>query len=135
VDGCCGGWVEAGEETMQVRRASNFSDSAEAFALAGLLGRRREEALDERAQVEAGAASDDGQVTSFRNPSERFASLTAVVPRGAGFIGPDDIDHVVLNEGALFARGFGCADFHLAINGYGVAADDLAIELFGEAEC
>ena len=36
-------------------------------------------------------------------------------------------------EGALFARGLGGADLHLAVDGDGVAADDLAVELFGEA--
>jgi hypothetical protein len=42
---------------------------------------------------------------------------------------------VVLDQGTFFACGFGCTDLHLAIDGYGVAADDLAIERFGETEC
>ena len=120
---------------MKVRRTSGLTDFPEAFALTGPLGWGGEKSFDERAQIKASAASDDGQVASVRNSSEGLASLTAVVPCGAGFIGPDDVDHVVLDESAFFARGLGCAYFHLAINGYGVTADDLAIERFSEAEC
>ena len=42
---------------------------------------------------------------------------------------------MVLDESTLFACGLGGADLHLAIDGYGVAADDLAVELLGEAKC
>ena len=65
---------------------------------------------------------------------EGFAGLTAVVAGGAGLVGPCDVDHVVLDEGALFVRGLGGADLHLAVDGYGVATDDFAVELFGEAK-
>lgn len=135
VNGCSRGWIEAREDTMKVSSTSGLTDFAEAFALAGLLEWRREESFDQRAQIKASSASDDGQVASVRNSSQGFARLTAVVPGGAGFVGPDDVDHVVLDESTFFARGFSCADFHLAINGYGVTADDLAIERFGETEC
>ena len=120
---------------MKVGRTSGLTDFAEAFALARLLGWCRKQSFDERTQIKASAAGDDGQVTSVRDSSEGFARLTAVVARGAGFIGPDDVDHVVLDESTFFARGFGCAYFHLAINGHGVTADDFAIERFGEAKC
>ena len=134
VDGCCGGWVEAGEEAVEVGGATGRGEFAEAFALAGFLGRSGEETVDERAQVEAGASGDDGQVAAFGDAGEGFAGLTAVVACGAGLVGPGDVDHVVLDEGALFAGGLRGADLHLAVDGYGVAADDLAVELFGEAE-
>ena len=96
--------------------------------------RRGEEAVDEGAQVEAGAAGDDGQVAAFGDSGEGFAGLAAVVAGGAGFVGPCDVDHVVLDEGALFVGRLGGADLHLAVDGDGVAADDLAVELLGEAE-
>ncbi len=120
---------------MQVGGAFGLGEFAEAFALAGFLGWRGEEAVDEGAQVEAGAAGDDGQVPAFNNSSKGFAGLAAVVPCGAGFIGRDDVDHVVLDEGALFVSGLSGADLHLAVDGYRVAADDLAAELCGEPEC
>src|SRR6202012_5300093 len=62
-------------------------------------------------------------------------SLPAVVACSAGFVGPGDVDHVVLDEGAVLMRGFGCADLHLAVDGNGVATDDLAVELFSDAKC
>ena len=99
-----------------------------------MLRRGGEEAVDERAQVEAGAAGDDGQVAAFGDAGEGFAGQAAVVAGGAGLVGPGDVDQVVRDEGALFVRGLGGADLHLAIDGDGVAADDLAVELFGETQ-
>ena len=134
MDGSCGGRVKAREEAVHVSGSAGCCDSAEAFALAGLLRGCGKEAVDEGAQVETGAAGDDGQVAAFGNSGEGFAGLAAVVSGGAGLVGPGDVDHVVLDEGALFVRGLGGADLHLAIDGDGVAADDLTVELFGEAE-
>jgi hypothetical protein len=131
VDGCCCGGVEASEDAVQVGGTAGLGESAEAFALAGLLRRRGEEAVDEGAQVEAGAPSDDGKAVSLGDAGESFAGLAAVVACGEGFVGPRDVDHVVLDEGALVVRGLGGADLHLAVDGYGVATDDLAAELFG----
>ena len=128
----CG--VEAGEDAVQVGGAAGGCEFAEAFALAVLFGRRGEEAVDERAQVEAGSSGDDGQVAAFSDAGEGFAGLAAVVAGGAGLVGPGDVDHVVLDEGSLVARGLGGADLHLAIDGDRVATDDLAVELFGEAK-
>ena len=62
--GGCGG-VKTGEEAVQVGGAASGGEFAEAFALAGLFGRSGEEAVDEGAQVEAGAAGDDGEVAAF----------------------------------------------------------------------
>ncbi len=134
MDGCGCGWVEAGEQAVEVGGAAGCGEFAKAFALAGFLRRCGKEAVDESAEVEAGASGDDGQVAAFGDAGEGFAGLTAVVACGAGFVGPGDVDHVVLDEGALFAGGLCGADLHLAVDGDGVAADDLAVELFGEAE-
>ena len=132
MDGGCGGGVETGEDAVQVGGAAGGGDFAEAIALAGFLRWCGEEAVDEGAQVEAGASGDDGEAASFGDAGEGFAGLAAVVAGGAGFVGPRDIDHVVLDESAFFAGGLGGADLHLAVDGYGVAADDLAVELLGE---
>jgi hypothetical protein len=124
--------VEAGQEAMQIGRAAGCCEFSQAFALAGFLGRGGEEAIDEGAKIEAGSTGDDGQVSALGDAGEGFAGLAAVVAGGAGFVGSCDVDHVVLDEGALFVRGLRRADLHLTVDGYGVAADDLAAELFGE---
>ena len=134
VDGCGGGDVEACEDAVEVGWASCRGDLAQAVAEAGLLRWCGEEAVDEGAKVEAGASGDDGEVAALSDAAKGFASLAAVVAGGAGLIGPGDVDHVVLNEGALFVRGLGGADLHLAVDGYGVAADDLAVELLGQPD-
>jgi hypothetical protein len=132
VDGGGGGGVEPGEDAVEVGGAASGGEDAEAFALAGCLGRGGEEAVDEGPEVEAGAAGDDGEVAAFGDAGEGFACLSAVVAGGAGLVGPGDVDHVVLDEGALVVGGLGGADLHLAVDGYGVAADDLAVEGLGE---
>ena len=119
---------------MQVGGAAGGGDVAEALALAGFLGGSGEEAVDEGSEVEAGAAGDDGQAAACGDAGEGFAGLAAVVAGGAGLVGPGDVDHVVRDEGALLVGWLGGADLHLAVDGYGVAADDLAVELLGEAE-
>ena len=85
VDGCGSGGVQAGEEAVEIGWAAlGCGTLAEAFALAGLLGRRGEEAVDESAEVEAGAPSDDGKAAALSDAGEGFASLAAVVASGAG---------------------------------------------------
>ena len=132
VDGGGGGFVEASEDAMEVGGAAGGGDVAEAFALTGLWRRGGKEAVDEGAEVEASASGDDGKVAAFGDTCEGFAGEAAVVPCGAGLVGPRDVDHVVRDEGALFVRGFGGADLHLAIDGDRVTADDLAVEVLSE---
>ena len=128
----------AGSRRVRMRwrwaRAFGGGEGAEAFAVAGVGGGRGEEAVDEGSEVEAGASGDDGEMAALGDAGEGFAGLTAVVAGGAGLVGPDDVDHVVLDEGALFAGGLGGADLHLAVDGDGVATDDLAVEALGEVE-
>ncbi len=102
---------------MEVGWAALGCTLAQAVAEAGLLGWCGEEAVDEGPQVEAGASGDDGQAAALGDAGEGFASQTAVVAGGAGLVGPRDVDHVVLNEGAFFMRGLGGADLHLAVDG------------------
>ena len=63
--------------------------------------------------------------------AEGCAGLAGVVAGGEGMVGGGDVDEVVRNEGALFERGLGGAEVHAAIDGYGVATDDFAVELLG----
>jgi hypothetical protein len=130
--GCCDG-VETGKEPVKVRGAAGEGKFTQAITLASFLGRRRKQAVDECAQIEACSSGDDGEAASFGDGGEIFARLTAVVAGSAGFVRPRDVDHMVLDQSSLFAGGLGGADLHLAVDGYGVATDDLAVELLGEA--
>ena len=62
------------------------------------------------------------------------AGLTGVVAGGEGMVGGGDVDEMVLDLGALGERGLGGAEVHAAVDGYGVATDDFAVELLGEGE-
>ena len=63
-----------------------------------------------------------------------FAGEAGVVAGGAGLVGGEDIDEVVGDAGAFGESGLGGADLHAAVDGDGVAGDDLAGEAFGESE-
>jgi hypothetical protein len=134
VDGGCSGGVETGEEAVEVGRAVGYGALAEAFAVAGLSGGCGEEAVDEGPEVKACATGDDRDTASAGDAGEGLAGLSAIVARGAGFVGPSYVYHVVLDEGALGMRGLGCADLHFAVDRHGVATDDFTVELLGEVQ-
>ena len=119
---------------MQVGRAAKLGALAELFAQRFMARRRGEEAIEQRAQVEACSATDDGQAAALRDLADGLAGEAAVVSGGAGLVGRGDVDEVVRDAGALGQGGLGCADLHAAIDGDGVAGDDFAGESLGEGE-
>src|SRR3954469_24691992 len=62
------------------------------------------------------------------------ASKLGIIGRGEGFERFSNVEQVVRNAGALFSRRFRGADVKAAINGDGIAIDDLAMEFFGECK-
>ena len=118
VDGFGGGFIEAGEDFVEVDGPAGGGEVAEALALAGLDGRRGEEAVDEGSEVESGAAGDDGEVAARGDSGDGFAGQAAVVAGGAELVGVNDVDEVVGDHGALLRGWLGCANLHLAIDGY-----------------
>ena len=77
-------------------------------------------------------AGDDGQVAALRYPCNGFAGQAGVVAGGAGFVGREDVDEAVGNEGALDQCGLRGANLHTAVDGDRVATDDLARKLLGQ---
>ncbi len=130
--GRCG--IEAGEQAMQPGAAVALGAAAKALAQVFLASGAGEEAFSERAQVEAGAAGDDGEVAAAGDFAQGGSGEAAVVAGGEGLVGIGDVDEVMRDAGAFFGRGFGGAEVHAAIDGDGVAADDFAVEALGEGE-
>lgn len=93
-----------------------------------------EQAEGESAEVKAGAAGDDGEMAALGDFLQGGAGLAGVVAGGEGVIGCGDVDEVVGNLGALGEGGFGGAEVHAEVDGYGVATDDFALEFAGEGE-
>jgi hypothetical protein len=75
-----------------------------------------------------------GRRSAFGDADDGFAGEPAVVAGGAGLVRLEDVDEVVGDAGALGERGLCGADLHAAIDGDGVATDDLAGEALGEGE-
>ena len=73
-------------------------------------------------------------MSSSGDAGDGFTGEAAVVSGSAGLVGVDDVDEVVEDEGTFLEGGLGSADLHLTIDGYGVAADDLAVECFCETD-
>ena len=114
---------------MQVRGAAPFCLRAELGAQWLVALRGGEQTIQQRAQIQAGAATYDRQAAALRDAGDGFAGQAAVVARGAGLVRIGDVDEVVRHALALVQRGLGGADLHAAIDGDGVATDDLAGEL------
>jgi hypothetical protein len=69
-------------------------------------------------------------VAALSDPGESFAGLATVVAGSAGLVWPRDVNHVVLDESALFVRGLRGANLHLAVDRDRVTANDLTAEFF-----
>jgi len=158
--GGCG--VEASKDAVEVGGAFLGRAGAEFFAERLVALGRGEEAVEQRAQVKAGASGDDRQhfvlfSTLFAreygwvlwipritrryiwhpplaDSGDSFAGEAAVVAGGAGFVGGEDVDEVVRDAGALGQSGFSGADLHAAVDGDRVAGDDFAGEALGQGE-
>jgi hypothetical protein len=134
VDARGGGGIEAAEESVQPGGAMAASACAEAVAEAFGALRTGEEAVEEGAQIEAGAAGNDGEVAAGGDVGEGLAGEAAVVAGSAEMVRREDVEEVVGDLAPLLRRGFGGADLHIAIDGDGVAADNLSVEAAGEGE-
>jgi len=60
--------------------------------------------------------------------------VAGVVAGGAGLSGVVEVEEMVGDEAALGGRGLGGAELHVAIDGDGVAGEDLGTEALGECE-
>jgi len=108
--------------------------ASQAVAHGLLAWRGGEQSHGECAEVEAGSAGDDEEMVALGDFAEGGAGLAGVVAGGEGVVGGGDVDEVMGDEGALGERRLGGAEVHAAVDGYGVATDDFAVELLGEGE-
>ena len=129
-----GGWINAFEDAVQASRA--FFGLNAPKAITQSIGARRtgEETEQQRAQVEAGAAGDDGQMAPAGDVRDGNAGVSAIVAGRVAVVWRGDIDEVMRDLAALFERWLGRADLEIAIDGDGVAADHFSLEELREAE-
>ncbi len=99
-----------------------------------MTSRSGEEAFCKRAEVEAGSAGDDGELSAAGDFAEGGAGAAAVFAGSKWLVGIGDIDEVMRDAGALCESGLGGADIHAAIDGDGIATHNLAVEALGKRE-
>ena len=130
VDAVGGERVKAGEQAME----GGGIAGAEARAEGWVGGRCVVETVEQRAEVEAGAAGDDRQAPTGGDGGERLAGVAGPVAGVETLVGIDEVEEVVRDEGAVGGGGLGGADLHAAVHADGVAGEDFAREALGEAE-
>ena len=130
------GWILAADagsrrSSKRWRYVRAALGSARAETLTKLIGALRtgEEAFQQSAQVKPGAADHDGKMSALRDFFQSGAGLAGVFAGGERARRIDDIDQMMRDAGAIFARGFGGADFEVAIDSNRVATDDLAARI------
>ena len=129
-----GGWVEASEHFMQPACALVVAGLLKAIAQCLLARRPGEKAHGERAEIEAGASGDDGEVIAAGDLVEGDAGLAAVFAGGKNLARIGDVDQVMRQDALLFAGGLGGAYVHAAVDGDRVAADDFCRERLAKRE-
>jgi hypothetical protein len=129
-----GSGIEAAENAVQPRGTVLLRTMPEAFTEFLRSLRPGEEAVEKSAEVEAGAAGDDGEMLAGGDFCESLTSEAAVIACGTEVVGGQNINEVVRSEGAFGEGGLGGAEFHAAIDGDGIAIDDFAVEALRERE-
>jgi len=117
MDQLCRGGVEMAEDAVQVHWATELGALAELIAQGLELRWCGEETVDERAQVKAGSAADDGQAAAHDDSTDGLAGEAAVIPGGARSIRRKDVDEVMRDAGAFSYRWLGGTDLHATIDG------------------
>src|SRR5207244_4083729 len=113
---------------------ASIDDSLEPSSQPGVAAGTREQPSSERTVIESGPASEN------RQPPARMDLVNcprgiAPVLRGGVFIGwIGDVDQVVRDSTPLGRRYFVGADVKAAVDGGGIAIDDLAGMPFGKAQ-
>src|SRR5215469_11594625 len=129
------GAIESSQHAVQISRSALRSDVMKPLATPFFLRRSREEAIDQRPQIQSRTACNDRQTPTFNNAAKRLACLPAVVSCCHWLVRPRNIDHVVGNKLTFLKRRLGRADLHLAIDRNRIAAHNLAVELFRQPQC
>ncbi len=127
-------WVDALQELMEPRASVFFGAAAEAFAQVFMARGAGEEAFGEGAEVEAGSAGDDGEMVASADFMECSSGGAAIGSGGVRLVWIGYVDEMMRGLSAFGGGWLGGAEVQAAVDGYGVAGNDFALEGFGEAE-
>ena len=119
---------------MEPCAAAFLGAVAQAAAQVFVALRAGEEAIGERAQVEAGSSRYDGEAAATGDVAQGGAGQAAVIAGGEGLVGIGDIDEMMRQASALLVSGLGGSQVNAAVDGNRVATDDFGVELFTESE-
>ena len=92
------------------------------------------DACEERLQVEAAAADDDGEAAAGVDVGDGGAGAAGEFAGGVALGGVEDVEEVVGDALAVLFGGFGGAEVEAAVGLEGVGVDDLAAAGLGEGQ-
>lgn len=128
MDALGGFGVEAGEETGEV--GTLFEAGAEKEIRRGA-GRQ---ATEEGAEIEAGAAAEDGETTAGGDFGKEDFDLASEVGGGEGLVGTTNVEEMVRGGEAVGERKFGGADVEAAEHLKRVTVYEFAVEVAGKGD-
>jgi hypothetical protein len=111
------------------RTVAGGQSFAQRFISTGKLGK----SVEQRAQIEPGAAGEDGEMAAPRYFHDGLARGAGVIAGRTNLARIEDVYHVMADTGALGLGNFGGADGESAVELERIAIDDFAVELGGEA--
>src|SRR5689334_6080511 len=131
VNASCGFHIKPAQKPIQSRRPPS-SQIPEPRPKVDVADRSRREALEQRAQVKAGAAHHDWKPAAELNRRNNFSGQARIRTSREVLIEIDDVDQVMTNAAPLDRRQLGAADLQAAVDLNRVATDDLSRESFGQ---
>ncbi len=92
------------------------------------------EAAEERAEIEAGTTTENGETTASGDLRKEGLDVAGEVGGGKGFFRATDVEEMMGKRGAVGEGEFGGTDIEAAVDLKGVAVDDFAIEVAGQGD-
>lgn len=126
--------VQACEQAMQPSGTAPRMAGTQALAQLRVALRAEKKALRERAQIQPGAARDEGNDSASGDGAHGGASLARVVAGAEIAVRIADVEQMMPHQRAFGCSGLGRADLHAAIDGDRVATDDLDGQVTGQSQ-
>ena len=125
--------IESGKQAVKRAGAAAFP-GGEPVAQRLVARGAFEQAVQEGAQVEAGASGHNGEAFTVRRCRPEPAGQAGIFAGGEKLVGIQDIQKMVGNPPTLGGRQLGGSDIEVAVDLQGIAIDDLAAESGGEGQ-
>src|SRR5581483_2651509 len=126
--------IEFLQDAMQVRRAFFSRSLPQPFPQLLRTRWAGEKPFQKRAQIESGAAHNNGQTAALLDLAQGSTRAARVITCSERIGGGNDVQQVRWNKSALLRCGLSSPDFKIAVDRHGVAVDNLAMKARGQCQ-